>query len=710
MTGDLSPAQEWWSAADIAAARLPGLPGSVRGVNAYAEREGWKDNQEALKRRPGRGGGLFFHWSLLPLEARLKLFEQGVKAPAEPPDRTTAWLAYEKLSDAAKAEGQRRLDALNKVELLHSSGTTQVQAVAIIAAEVSVSPRTVYNWMELAEGVAAEDRLAYLAPQPPRKRVRKEDRTQYKPFMDWLKSAYLRLEGPDFAPSYRSAVKIAEREGWPYPIQKTAKRWLDAEVQRTTQAYLRQGVKGLMRCFPAQIRDRTGLHAMEAVNADCHKIDVFVKWPDGTVNRPQIVVFQDLYSGKFLSWRVDHDPNKVMVMAAFGEMVDTWGIPKRCLFDNGHEFANKWMTAGAPTRFRFKIREDDPVGVLPLLGIKMHWANLASGQSKPIERGFGDVAKVIAKDPRFAGAYVGNRPTAKPENYGSRAINAAEFLEVFEEGIEEHNARTGRRSDTAKGRSFDETFAESYASAPVLKATEEQRNLWLMGQDTAKLHKHNGSLTFHGNVYHCDWMSQEANRKIVVRFDPEDLHSGVHIYGPEGGYLGFAECQQKIGFFDLEGARATAKRKRQIAKAEKKLAELHAPHSPEQLAADLNKHREETTALMEAKVVKPVFAKTPRVSNFRQHSDPNAEAAQEALILEMDGGRKKPAPASKQEEFKVAGTPEERFSQAQDIERRQQNGDPVGDREAAWLEGYQSHSEYEALAALKQAFGGNNAG
>lgn len=130
--------------------------------------------------------------------------------------------------------------------------------------------------------------------------------------MDWLKSAYLRLEGPDFAPSYRSAVKIAEREGWPYPIQKTAKRWLDAEVQRTTQAYLRQGVKGLMRCFPAQIRDRTGLHAMEAVNADCHKIDVFVKWPDGTVNRPQIVVFQDLYSGKFLSWRVDHDPNKVM--------------------------------------------------------------------------------------------------------------------------------------------------------------------------------------------------------------------------------------------------------------------------------------------------------------------------------------------------------------------------------------------------------------
>ncbi|EBA16379.1 transposase, putative [Roseobacter sp. SK209-2-6] len=92
-----------------------------------------------------------------------------------------------------------------------------------------------------------------------------------------------------------------------------------------------------------------------------------------------MVAFQDLYSGKFLSWRVDNDPNKVMVMAAFGEMVDTWGIPKRCVFDNGHEFTKKWMTAGSPTRFRFKVREDDPHGVLTQLGIKLTWAKPASG-------------------------------------------------------------------------------------------------------------------------------------------------------------------------------------------------------------------------------------------------------------------------------------------------------------------------------------------
>ncbi|AHD01171.1 transposase domain-containing protein [Leisingera methylohalidivorans] len=710
MTSDLKPTQEWWSAADIAAARLPGLPGSVRGVNAYAEREGWKTNFAALKRKPGRGGGLYFHWSLFPHDARLKVLTIGIEAPDERPDRTAAWLAYEQLPEKSKAKARRRLDALRKVELLHHSGTNHVVSVAVIAAEVKVSQRTIYNWITQIEGIPAEDQLAYVAPQIPKKRVKKEDRSQFKPFMDWLKSAFLRMEGPTFAQSYRDAVRVAGHRGWEFPILKTAKRWMDAEVPRTTQVYKREGPRGLIRCFPAQIRDKSALHALEAVNADCHKFDVFVRWPDGKIRRPQMIAFQDLYSGKFLSWRVDCDPNKIMVMAAFGEMVDNWGIPKRCLFDNGHEFANKWMTGGSPTRFRFKVRDDDAHGVLTLLGINLTWAQPASGQSKPIERAFGGHANDIAKDVRFAGAYVGNRPDAKPENYGSHAVPLHEFIEVLEERIEEHNARTGRRTDTAAGRSFDETFAESYATANILKATEEQRNLWLMGQDTGKLHTNNGSLKFLGNVYHCDWMSQEAGRKVVIRFNPENLHGGVHIYTPDGAYLGYAECQQKIGFFSHEDARVTAKRKRDIVKKEKELAKLYAPHTPEQLGADLNGIRKETTALMEAKVVKPVFAKTPRVSTFRQHSDPSAEAAQDALILQIGAKRKTPEASPKQVSFKVAATADERFAQAQEIERRQQNGDPVGEREAGWLTGYQSHSEYEALAALKQAFGGNTAG
>lgn len=711
MSGDLAPKREWWSAEQIAEACLPGLPGTARGVNAFALRENWRATPGAIMRKTGRGGGMLYHWSILPLNARLKLLEfeaqRSKDRPSENRDRGQVWADFETLSQKAKDIAADRLDALNKVEALHISGANHVIAVEAIAKEKGVSSRTIYNWIALIEGVGLEDRLAYLAPRPPKKRAKPEDRARYSLFMDWLKSAFLRLERPTFAQSYRSAVAEAERKGWPYPIQKTAKRQVDAEVPRTVQVFKREGINGLMRCFPAQIRDRSSLTAMEAVNADCHKIDVFVEWPDGTINRPQIVAFQDLYSGKILSWRVDHDPNKVMVMAAFGELVENWGIPKRCLFDNGREFANKWMTAGAATRFRFKVRQDDPIGVLPHLGIQMHWATPAHGQAKPIERAFRDLASDVAKDPRFAGAYVGNRPDAKPENYGSRAIKASEFLEVLQEGIDEHNARPGRRSATANGRSFDETFAESYETAPIQKATEAQRRLWLMGQTTAKLHKQNGGLTFQGNVYHCDWMSQEAGSKVVARFDPEDLHSGVHIYAMSGEYMGFAECQQKIGFFDLEGARSTARRRRQIAKTEKALAELHAPHSPEQLAADMNANRKETTPLMEAKVVKLAFSQPDQRPTFPSQTDQKASEARDALVLELQAAKTVLQSPTK---FQVADTPEGRFEQVREIQNRKSAGKPVGERELAWMEGFVNHHEYIGLLAVRQSFGSDTAG
>ncbi|MVO16827.1 transposase domain-containing protein [Parasedimentitalea huanghaiensis] len=700
----VEPKQIWWTADELAASGLPKLPGSKRGINSIAERNGWRLEEGCFKRKAGRGGGYQYHWSVLPLAARRKLLKEAAETPDERPDRGTAWAVFEQLPERVKTKAKDRLAALDIVDGLYCTGVSHVHAIAEAARQCGSSQRSIYNWLDMIEGVPPEDRLAYLAPRN-RIAARKATKaTCNAAFMDYLKSLYLRLEQPTFAQCHRLACKKAEQEGWDVLVSKTAQRRLNKEVPRVTQVFAREGVNGLMRCYPAQIRDRSSLTALEAVNADCHKIDTFVEWPDGTINRPQIVAFQDLYSGKILSWRVDHDPNKVMVMAAFGEMVENWGIPKRCLFDNGREFANKWMTAGAPTRFRFKICEDDPKGVLPLLGIKMHWATPAHGQAKPIERAFRDLASDVAKDPRFAGAYVGNRPDAKPENYGSRAIKASEFLEALADGIIEHNARTGRRSPTAKGRSFDETFEESYAVAPIQKATEEQRRLWMMGQATAKLHKSSGQLTLHDNVYHCAWMSQEAGRKIIVRFDPEDLHSGVHIYGPEGGYLGFAECQQKIGFFDLEGARSTARRRRQIVKAEKVLRNLHKPISTDQIAADMNKNRAEAPSALEAKVVKGMFPKKTPVKTFQNHTNREATEARDALILELSA--KQSSPVSKT--FEVAKTPDGRFEQVQEIQDRKKAGKPVGEREAAWMEGFLNHPEYEGLLAVKQSYSRNN--
>ncbi|KAF0674423.1 Mu transposase C-terminal domain-containing protein, partial [Profundibacterium mesophilum] len=184
------------------------------------------------------------------------------------------------------------------------------------------------------------------------------------------------------------------------------------------------------------------------------------------------------------------------------------------------------------------------------------------------------------------------KPDAKPENYGSTAIDIDRFVAVVGEGVAEHNARLGRLSPTVKGGSFDEAFAKSYATAPIRRATAEQRRLWLMGQEVRKLHAGHGRLTLHGNSYWSDWMSELAGTKIVARFDPEHLHDAVSLYALDGRYLGEAACEVAAGFFDASSAQAAARRKGQINRAQKRLAKALAPLSAKDIARGL----EETSA------------------------------------------------------------------------------------------------------------------
>ncbi|MEM9063824.1 MAG: transposase domain-containing protein, partial [Pseudomonadota bacterium] len=338
----------------------------------------------------------------------------------------------------------------------------------------------------------------------------------------------------------------------------------------------RKGEEALKRMYPPQVRDKTNLHALECVNADGHRWDVFVRWPDGTVGRPVMVAFQDVYSGRILSWRVDQSENRIAVLLALGDMVEAFGIPDHCVLDNGRNFASKWLTGGTPTRYRFKVKADEPVGVLPLLGVKVHWTLPYSGQSKPIERAFGEFSDAIAKDPRLAGAYTGNRPDAKPENYGKAAIPIDDFLEVVAEGIAEHNTRTGRTGQVAKltgGRSFVEAFDESFVRAPIRSARPEQRRLWLMGVERLSAHRESGRLMFQDNVYWSPEISPRiAGTAVAARFDPENLHDGLHVYALDGRYLGHMPAFEKTGFLSLEGAQSHARARTQFMKAEREKA------------------------------------------------------------------------------------------------------------------------------------------
>ena len=581
-------------------------------------------------------------------------------------------------------------------------------AVQAVARASGVGVRTVWSWFALIEGVRVDDRLPYLAPRHMAAAERPRSKDCDPDFFAVIKGDFLRPEAPPFTDCYRRALRIAEKRGWDTLPERTMRRRLDATVSVPMQILARKGIDAVKRMYPVQTRDKTAMVVLEAVNADFHKFDVFVRWPApkgeaATIIRPQMVAFQDIFSGRILAWRLDVTPNSTAVMLCAGDMIETWGIPAHVLLDNGREFAAKAITGGASTRYRFKVKEDDIPGLFTGLGCTIHWATPYSGQSKPIERAFRDMCSSIAKDPRFAGAYTGNRPDAKPENYGSKAIDLETFLAVLGEGIEEHNTRQGRRSEVAWGRSCAEVFDESYAVAPIKKATEAQRRLWLLGAENIRADKHTGAVWFQGNEFWTDWMHQVAGQRVVIRFDPAAFWDGIHVYSADGAYLGQAPVRRKVGFFDADEARVHSRARNDWLRAERaRLDALHR-YTAVQIGEVLDAITPVERAKPESKVVKPVFGRPdvarPDAGRFASvpavPASPDVVEAQAAIVVDLAARQLPP----------TEETARDRFKRALEIERALEADREVTRDQERWLSRYQTTPEYRAERLVWEDFG-----
>ncbi|MGH8038901.1 MAG: transposase domain-containing protein, partial [Stenotrophomonas sp.] len=403
-----------------------------RSVERRSIKEGW-----SFEARSMRGGQKrFFTTASLPDDVHAALLlNQAPRVVKASEFRTTglsaeqiasAWQRYDAVPQHLKDEAQRRLRAVQAVEGLVADRRPLMEARTLVAAQLQrenvrgASVASLGRWAALVSNVDKHHRLALLVPAYTGRTVKAEIPSEA---WDLFKGDYLRVEAPTASSCYDRLKRIATVKEWPaLPCLKTFQRRIEAELPRAVLILARQGQEKFDQTFPAQERDRSIFHALEAVNSDGHKFDVFVKWPDGTVARPIMVGVQDLYSGKLLGYRIAETESADLARFAFRDVMERYGIPAKVWLDNGRGFASKMLTGGTANRFRFKVRDDDPTGVLTAMGCEIHWATPYHGQAKPIERAWRDLCDRIAKHPAFAGAYTGNKPDAKPENYGSKAI------------------------------------------------------------------------------------------------------------------------------------------------------------------------------------------------------------------------------------------------------------------------------------------------
>jgi len=710
--------KEWFTAAELAALALPGMPESESGVWRIAKRDDWQNPRRQWdaatnplgvwrKREKKQGGGVEYHMSLLPTQAQAKLALASAPLPEPPAPRTKSgavrpvvaesWRWYNALPDKAKAKAAERLTVLDAVETLLRNGTRKEHAIPLVAAARKVATSSIWGWYARCAGFDRADWLPQLADRYAG-RIKEAEITPEA--WEAFKADYLRVEKPTAESCFERVARIAAVRGWTLPTLKTLLRKIEREISVPVRVYCREGLDALKRLYPAQERDRSMFHALEAINGDGHKIDVFVKWPDGEIVRPMIVVFQDLYSGKYVAWRADKSENRESIRLALGDLVEDLGIPGTIFFDNTRAFANKALTAGTQNRYRFKIKDEDPVGVCALLGIEVRFVLPNSGQSKPIERSFRDIADRAAKHPDFAGAYVGNKPDAKPENYGSRAIALDDFLRVLSAEIIHHNARPGRRSRVCGGvKSFDQAFAESYEQAKIRKAEPEQRLLWLLEAEGVKASNTDGSIRLMGNRYWCEALHGHLGQSLVVRFDPQDLIADLHVYRLDGAYIGAAECVDAAGFSDAGKARDYARNRRHFIKATKLRAKAERGMELATMAAMIPEPAD--LPAPEAKVVAPMFGAVNLGAIGPRKAVPQPSPVSEAEQAVMD------RLAAEDEAPKVVAldTAENRLRRVLDIERRIASGDQVSDEDRRWAAKQARLPDIRARREIFEAFG-----
>lgn len=475
-----------------------------------------------------------------------------------------AWAAYTALPGTMRAEAQRQLGILLKLQARLDDGMRRGEAIQATAKDAAVSTDTVRRLSAKARGVARGDWLPALAkrygtsgPAPA------ECSTEaWSTFC----ADYARQAQPSFRSCYDRLLRRAAGEGWTVPSLKTLIRRYEVEVGDRADILAREGDKGFKRTLTPQERDSSHLTAGQVYVLDGRRCDVMVRWPDKKVDRPMLIGVQDLYSGKILAWRIARTENADAIRLAVNDAIREFGIPDRIHADNGMGFASKRNTGGTRNRFRFSVKEDELKGVFVMLGIAIHFSLPHHGQSKPIERAWLDVSDRIDKHPALAGAYMGRNPTQKPEKAGAEPVELAAFHRIVSEEIQLHNAKQGRRSRNCGGRSFDETFAASYAAHARPKLAPSQGHM-LLPRREMKVDRRYAMLTLHETRYTAEFLFELRGKPVIVRYDPEHLDRPLCVEA-EGGQqvLGEARPVGRVSFDSEDAAKATAAERARLKK------------------------------------------------------------------------------------------------------------------------------------------------
>lgn len=335
--------------------------------------------------------------------------------------------------------------------------------------------------------------------------------------------------------------------GWAVPSYPTFyRRWQELSEAQRMHARLGRDETAKRLSIPAQ-RDKTTLLPLEQVSLDGRTLDFWVDWGDGKAARPVMLALVDVASNMVLDWELGPSENAVGTVRLIKRVCERYGIFDTLYTDNGSAFAGHLVAGGMPHRFRNGAPEGvQPMGICKIMGIGTRFALPKNAQAKIAERTFAALSRVVDDGPEFKDAHAGHAPGASPSPKVI-PLPVDEAKAIIAREIARHNRETGRRSQGARGRSYEQVLRDGLAEReqvgrPVRRATAEQLYLagliWKpvavdrYGRVTAKGWQYGGPetqealLRFHG-----------TGRRILLGQNPDDFSAPAIAYDDAGNLI-----------------------------------------------------------------------------------------------------------------------------------------------------------------------------
>jgi hypothetical protein len=449
--------------------------------------------------------------------------------------------------------------------LIEDHGYSIDAAEKQVKADHNVSKTTLWRYRQATQGQPKAYWLALLSPKFSGGRPAGE----FTPAAyEYIKGRWLNTSKTPLTVLLEDARDVALQKGWVIPGYDAVNARLKNEPSWLATLG-REGPKALERSYPAVKRDYTGLALHELWQSDGRRADVVCLWPDGTRERPFIIVWSEVRSRLVLSAKGYRNPTAEGVLSAFGMAMERTGTaPDFAKLDNGREYAAKSVTGGQSNRYRFKVVPGEQPGVMKHVGTKAEWSKPGRGQDKPIESFWNYLANRCDKAPEFQGAYCGRNTVSKPEDFDrKKAVPIALYAAFLADALERYNTQHRHTGSGMDGRTPLEVYTE--LAAHTVRQPLDPFHIRLcsqLGHAQIKPGKLDAvySLTIPGygdcRYYNSSIASMPEvvlSRKHNVYYELESPQKPVSIYDGTV-HLGNAQLIEDIPFREIGGERAAA--------------------------------------------------------------------------------------------------------------------------------------------------------